>query len=104
MRRRPGTAATPGAERSRSSPTERTWCMSENTLQRAYDRLREQLAEDPPVMVKLLDGDIVLGVLVGVESREDAKGNEFEVAILGEVDVTGVSDLDEGFDEEQLVS
>ena len=65
--------------------------MSESTLQRADDWLREHLAEDPPIGLKLLDGDVVLGTLVTEETRTGNDGGEFEVAVLE-------------FDEDALVS
>ena len=78
--------------------------MSETTLPRADEWLREQLAEDPPIGLKLLDGDVVLGTLVGTEARTGNDGTEFEVAILGEADVTGMADPPEGVDDDQFVS
>ena len=78
--------------------------MSEATLQRADDWLREQLAEDPPITLKLLDGDVVLGTLVTVETRTGNDGGEFEVAVLGEADLSGMADRPDEFDEDQLVS
>jgi hypothetical protein len=78
--------------------------MSETTLQRADDRLREQLAEDPPIALKLLDGDVVLGTLITTEARTGNDGGEFEVAVLGEANLSAMADPPEEFDEDQLVS
>ena len=78
--------------------------MSETTLQRADDWLREHLAEDPPIGLKLLDGDVVLGTLVTTEARTGNDGGEFEVAVLGEADLSAMADPPEEFDEDQLVS
>jgi hypothetical protein len=78
--------------------------MSETTLQRADDRLREQLAEDPPIALKLLDGDVVLGTLITTETRTGNDGGEFEVAVLGDANLSGMADPPEEFDEDQLVS
>jgi hypothetical protein len=65
--------------------------MSEATVARSDDWLRDQLAENPPVPLKLLDGDVVLGTLVRIESR-DGEDGDWNVAILGEVDVSEVAD------------
>jgi hypothetical protein len=78
--------------------------MSENTLPRADDWLREQLAENPPVQIKLLDDDLVLGTLIREEARQDDKGNEFEVAVIGEVDVTDMADPPDGLDGDEFAS
>jgi hypothetical protein len=78
--------------------------MSQNTLQRADDWLREHLAEDPPIGLKLLDGDVVLGTLVTTEARTGNDGGEFEVAVLGEANLSAMADPPEEFDEDQLVS
>jgi hypothetical protein len=78
--------------------------MSETTLQRADDRLREQLAEDPPIALKLLDGDVVLGTLITTEARTGNDGGEFEVAVLGEANLSAMADPPDEFDEDQLVS
>jgi hypothetical protein len=78
--------------------------MSENTLPRADEWLREQLAENPPVQLKLLDDDLVLGTLVRQEARQDDKGNEFEVAVIGEVDVTAMADPPGGLDGDEFAS
>ena len=78
--------------------------MSETTLQRADDWLREHLAEDPPIGLKLLDGDVVLGTLVTTEARTGNDGGEFEVAVLGEADLGGMADPPDEFDEDALVS
>lgn len=78
--------------------------MSMPTLQRADDWLREQLAEDPPIGLTLLDGDVVLGTLVTTETRTGKDGGEFEVAILGEADLSGMADTPDEFDDDQLVS
>ena len=78
--------------------------MSETTRQRADDWLRQQLAEDPPIGLKLIDGDVVLGTLVTTEARTGNDGGEFEVAVLGEADVSGMADPPENFDDDQFVS
>jgi hypothetical protein len=78
--------------------------MSETTLQRADDRLREQLAEDPPIALKLLDGDVVLGTLITTEARTGNDGGEFEVAVLGEANLSAMADPPDEFDEDALVS
>jgi hypothetical protein len=78
--------------------------MSETTLQRADDRLREQLAEDPPIGLKLLDGDVVLGTLITTETRTGNDGGEFEVAVLGDANLGDMADPPDEFDEDQLVS
>jgi hypothetical protein len=78
--------------------------MSEQTVARADDWLREHLAEDPPIGLKLLDGDVVLGTLVTEETRTGNDGGEFEVAVLGEADLDGMADPPDEFDEDALVS
>jgi hypothetical protein len=77
--------------------------MSEQIPARADEWLREQLAEDPPVSLKLIDGDVVLGTLVATETRTGKDGDEFEVAVLGEADLGGMADAPE-IDDEQFVS
>jgi hypothetical protein len=76
--------------------------MLEETVARPDQWLRQQLAEDPPVPLKLLDGDVVLGTLVRVEAR-DGEDGEWHVAILGEVDLADVADAPE-LDGDQFVS
>ena len=78
--------------------------MSEQTVARAKDWLREHLAEDPPIGLTLLDGDVVLGVLITTETRTGNDGGEFEVAVLGDADLGDMADPPEEFDEDQLVS
>jgi hypothetical protein len=81
--------------------------MSETTLQRADDRLREQLEVDPPLKLTLVEGDLFFGTLVRVEERTatNDKGEEshYEVAAFGEANLDDVTTVPKGFDGSQLV-
>jgi hypothetical protein len=81
--------------------------MSETTLQRADDRLREQLAVDPPIPVKLVDGDQLFGTLVRQEERtatdKDGTERQYEVAVFGEANLDDVTSIPKGFDGDQLI-
>jgi hypothetical protein len=81
--------------------------MSETTLQRAYDRLREQLEVDPPLKVTLVEGDQFFGVLVREEERtatnKDGEESHYEVAVFGDATLDDVTTVPKGFDGSQLV-
>jgi hypothetical protein len=82
--------------------------MSENTLQRAHDRLRAKLKVDPPIPAKLaVEDDEILGTLVRVETRTavNDKGEErhYDVAVLGEANLDGLTTIPKGWDGAQLV-
>jgi hypothetical protein len=82
--------------------------MSENTLQRAHERLRARLKIDPPIPAKLAaTDDEVLGTLVRVESRtaisEKGEESRYDVAVLGDADLEGLTTIPNGWDGSQLV-
>jgi hypothetical protein len=82
--------------------------MPETTLQRAHDRLRAKLKIDPPLPAKLTaTDDEVLGTLVRVESRTavNDKGEEshYDVAVLGDASLDGLTTIPKGWDGGQLV-
>jgi hypothetical protein len=82
--------------------------MSENTLQRAHERLRARLKIDPPIPAKLaVEDDEVLGTLVRVEKRtavsEKGEESHYEVAVLGDANLDGLTTIPKGWDGAQLV-
>jgi hypothetical protein len=81
--------------------------MSETTLQRADEWLREQLAVEPPIPVKLADGDQLFGTFVRTEERtttdEDGTERQYEVAVFGEANLDDVTTVPKGFDGDQLI-
>jgi hypothetical protein len=82
--------------------------MSENTLQRAHDRVRAKLKVDPPIPAKLaVEDDEIVGTLVRVETRAavNDKGEErhYDVAVLGEANLDGLTTIPKGWDGAQLV-
>jgi hypothetical protein len=82
--------------------------MSEHSLQRAHDRLRAKLKIDPPIPAKLTaEDDEILGTLVRVERRTavNDKGEErhYDVAVLGDANLDGLTTIPKGWDGAQLV-
>jgi hypothetical protein len=81
--------------------------MSESTLQRADDWLDEQLAIEPPLPVKLVDGDKFKGTFVRTEERtttdKDGAERQYEVAVFGEASLDDVTAIPKGFDGGQLI-
>jgi hypothetical protein len=82
--------------------------MSESSLQRAHEQLRAQLKIDPPIPAKLTaEDDEVLGTLIRVERRTavNDKGEEshYDVAVLGEANLDGLTTIPRGWDGAQLV-
>jgi hypothetical protein len=82
--------------------------MSESSLQRAHDWLRAKLKIDPPVPAKLTaTDDEILGTLVRVERRtavsEKGEENHYDVAVLGDADLDGLTTVPKGWDGAQLI-
>jgi hypothetical protein len=81
--------------------------MSETTIQRADDRLREQLEVDPPLKVTLVEDDLFFGTLVRQEERtatnKDGEESHYEVAVFGEANLDGLTTIPKGWDGSQLV-
>jgi hypothetical protein len=81
--------------------------MSETTLQRADNRLREQLEVDPPLKLTLVEGDLFFGTLVREEERtatnKDGEESHYEVAVFGKANLDDVTTVPKGFDGSQLV-
>jgi hypothetical protein len=77
------------------------------TLQRADDWLDDQLAIDPPIAVKLVDGDKFKGTFVRTEERtttdKDGTERQYEVAVFGEANLDDVTSIPKGFDGDQLI-
>lgn len=52
--------------------------------------LRDRLAQDPPVPVKLADGDLVIGDFLGYDRKTSFEFGDFFVAVFENPDVSGV--------------
>jgi hypothetical protein len=81
--------------------------MPKNTLQRADDRLREQLKVDPPLKLTLVEDDEFFGTLVREEERtatnKDGEESHYEVAVFGDASLDEMTTVPKGFDGSQLV-
>lgn len=54
------------------------------------DDLRERLAQDPPIPIKLADGDLVIGDFLGYDRKTSFDYGDFFVAVMENPDVSGV--------------